>query len=153
MAVEHSLVLIKPDAVQRRFIGEVISRFEKKGLVVRGMRMVQASQTQAEAHYAVHREKPFFGSLVSFITSSPLVAMIVSGDEAVAVIRNLLGSTDGRSAAPGTIRGDLGCSLAANLVHASDSVENAGVEAAIWFPNGDGVLDWTPADEAWLDAE
>lgn len=153
MAVENSLVLIKPDAVQRRFIGEVISRFERKGLCVRAMRMLKASQTQAEAHYAVHREKPFFGSLVSFITSSPLVALIVSGDEAISVIRTLIGSTDGRSAQPGTIRGDFGCSLGANLVHASDSVENAGIEAAIWFPNGEGVLEWAITDEAWLDAD
>ncbi len=153
MAVEHSLVLIKPDAVQRRFIGEIIGRFEQKGLSISAMRFLQATQTHAEAHYAVHRDKPFFGALVSFITSSPLVALIISGDEAVSVIRNMIGPTDGRKAPPGTIRGDFGCSLGANLVHASDSVENAEIEASIWFPNGEGIVDWKICDEAWLDAD
>lgn len=153
MAVENSLVLIKPDAVQRRLSGEMISRFERKGLQIKAMRMLQASQTHAEAHYAVHRDKPFFGALVTFITSSPLIALIVSGDEAVAVIRNMIGPTDGRKAPPGTIRGDFGCSLGANLVHASDSVENAEVEAAIWFPGGEGLVDWQHCDKVWLDAD
>lgn len=153
MALEQSLVLIKPDAVQRRFVGDIVSRFEQKGLQIRAMSMVQATVEQAETHYGDHRERAFFSAVVGFISSSPIVALIIAGDDAIAVVRNMIGATDGRKAAPGTIRGDFGCSMGANLVHASDSVESAAKEAAIWFPNNTGILEWNTCDKEWLDAD
>ena len=151
MAMQTSLILIKPDAVQRGLMGDIISRFERKGLTIVGMRLVTADQATAEAHYAVHKDKPFFGSLVEFITSSPLVALAIRGDEAISVARNLIGATDGRKAAPGTIRGDYGISIGANLVHGSDSEENAEIELGIWFDKD--LSDWTPCTTPWLDAD
>ena len=152
MAVQQTLVLIKPDAVQRGLIGEIVARFERKGLTVAGMRLVQADQALAEQHYAVHSDKPFFKDLIAFITGSPLVAIALAGEEAVSVVRNLVGATDGRKAAPGTVRGDFGISVGANLVHGSDSEENAQTELALWFPGGEGIVDWTRCDAPWLDA-
>ena len=153
MASQRTLVLIKPDAVQRNLIGEVVGRFERKGLRIAGMRLMMAERAVAEQHYADHRDKPFFGSLIDFIVSAPLVALVVEGDEAVAVVRNLVGATDGRKAAAGTIRGDFGCSISANLVHGSDSAESAARELAIWFPDDAHVVDWQRADADWLDAD
>ncbi|NRA36717.1 MAG: nucleoside-diphosphate kinase [Planctomycetes bacterium] len=153
MASEQSLVLIKPDAVQRRFMGDIISRFENKGLSIQAMSLVQASKDQAEAHYSDHKDKGFFPAVVGFISSSPLVALVIAGDDAISVVRTMIGATDGRKAAPGTIRGDFACSMGANLVHASDSAENATKEMAIWFPDNAGVLDWSACDEGWLDAD
>ena len=151
MAQQTTHVLIKPDGVQRGLVGEILARFERKGLTVVGLKLVQADAEIAGRHYAVHADKPFFPSLMAFITSSPLVAVALRGNEAVAVVRNLMGATDGRKAAPGTIRGDFGCSIGANLVHGSDSVENADIELAVWFP--DGVAEWSRCDESWLDAD
>lgn len=131
---ERTLVLIKPDAVRRGLMGEIISRFERKGLSFDAMEMRTMDAALADAHYAEHVAKPFYPPLKEFMTSGPLVAAIVSGDEAVAVIRGLVGATDGRVAAAGTIRGDFSLSNRENLVHASDSVESAEREIKLWFP-------------------
>jgi nucleoside-diphosphate kinase len=131
---ERSLVLIKPDAVRRGLVGEIITRFERKGLTIDALLLRTMDADLADAHYAEHVEKAFYPPLKDFMTSGPLVAAIVSGDEAIAVIRALVGATDGRVAAAGTIRGDLSLSNRENLVHASDSTESAEREIKLWFP-------------------
>jgi nucleoside-diphosphate kinase len=133
--VERTLVLIKPDAVRRGLAGEVISRLERKGLALDAVRLRTMDSALADEHYAEHVHKAFYPSLKEFMTSGPLVAMVVSGDEAVAVVRALTGATDGRAAAPGTIRGDFSLSNRENLVHASDSADSAKREIALWFPD------------------
>jgi len=130
---ERSLVLLKPDAVRRGLMGEIITRFERKGLAITDLQMRQVSAEHADAHYAEHVEKGWYPSLRDFITGGPLVAVVVEGDEAVTVVRGLVGSTDGRKATPGTIRGDFSLSGSENLVHASDSPESAARELALWF--------------------
>ena len=152
MANERTLILIKPDAVQRNVAGDIISRFERKGLTINGIKMIKATSELARAHYAPHVDKPFYPDLEKFITASPLIALVASGNDAVSVVRNLVGATDGRKAAPGTIRGDFSTSVCANLVHASDSTENAEIEIGIWFAGGEGLIDWERADNFWLDA-
>lgn len=131
---ERTLVLVKPDAVRRGLVGEVISRFERKGLTIETMRLRTMDAALADQHYAEHLEKPFYPPLKAFMTSGPLVAMVLSGDEAIDVVRALTGATDGRKAAPGTIRGDFSLSNRENLVHASDSPDSAKREIALWFP-------------------
>ncbi|GAA1795850.1 nucleoside-diphosphate kinase [Planosporangium flavigriseum] len=131
---ERTLVLVKPDAVRRGLVGEVISRFERKGLTIEEMRLRTMDGALADAHYAEHVDKPFYPPLKEFMTSGPLVAMILSGDQAIEVVRALTGATDGRKAAPGTIRGDFSLSNRENLVHASDSPESAKREIELWFP-------------------
>ncbi len=131
--MEQTLILIKGDGVRRRLIGEIIRRIEAKGLDIRTMQLMGVSQELAEEHYAEHREKPFFGGLVEFITATPVVAMRIEGDNAIAVMRRLMGSTNPAEAAPGTIRGDLALSLPDNLVHGSDSPENAERELKLFF--------------------
>ena len=148
MTIQRTFVILKPDAVQRGLVGEILSRFERKGLLLTGLSFLRATQEQATAHYLEHREKPFFAGLVAFITSSPLVALTLDGDEAIAVVRTLVGTTDGRKAPPGTIRGDFGLSRSSNLVHASDSPESAERELAIWFPTGS--LAWESALATWV---
>lgn len=148
---QRTLVLIKPDAVQRGLVGAVLARFESKGLRIAAMKLLKASAEIASKHYAEHRERPFFGSLVQFFTSSPLVAVVLEGDDAIAVVRTLIGTTDARKSPPGTIRGDLANSKSNNLVHASDSPESATRELAIWFP--DGVPAATRCDTAWVEPE
>jgi len=130
---QQTLVLIKPDAVARGLVGEVLGRLERKGLRIEAMRLRTMDAALADAHYAEHVEKPFYPPLKEFMTSGPLVSLIVSGDEAITVVRALAGSTDGRAAAPGTIRGDLSLSNRENLIHASDSPESAKREIALWF--------------------
>jgi nucleoside-diphosphate kinase len=147
--MERTLVLLKPDAVQRHLIGEILGRFERKGLKVVGLKLVQASKALAEQHYAVHKERPFYGSLITFLTSGPTVAVVLEGREAVAAVRNLMGATDGVKAAVGTVRGDYAISVQNNLVHGSDSVENAQSEIALWF-KADELVAWTPVDNAWV---
>lgn len=149
MPVQRALILIKPDAVQRGLIAEVLGRFERKGLRVVGMKFLVPSAEQATAHYAEHAGKPFFPSLLQFITSSPLVALAIEGDSAVSVGRTLIGPTDGRLAPPGTIRGDLGLSKSNNLVHGSDSPESAERELKIWFP--EGLVAWRRCDTIWAE--
>ena len=131
--MEQTLILIKGDGVRRRLIGEIIHRIEAKGLDIRTMQLMDVSQELAEEHYAEHREKPFFGELVEFITSTPVVAMRIEGDSAIGVMRRLMGSTNPAEAAPGTIRGDLALSLPDNLVHGSDSPESAQRELKLFF--------------------
>lgn len=130
---QRTLVLIKPDAVRRGLVGEIVSRLERKGLRLEEMRLRTMDGALADAHYADHVEKPFYPPLREFMTSGPLVSLIVSGDESIPVIRALAGATDGRAAAPGTIRGDLSLSNRENLIHASDSEESAEREIKLWF--------------------
>jgi len=132
---ERTLVLIKPDAVARGLIGEVIGRFERKGLTIDTMVLRDMDPALADQHYAEHVNKVFYPPLKEFMTSGRLVAMVLSGDQAVEVVRGLVGATDGRKAAAGTIRGDLSLSNQRNLVHASDSVDSAAREIALWFPD------------------
>jgi len=131
--MEQTLVLVKPDGVRRRLIGEIVTRIERKGLDVRAMRMMTVSRELAEEHYGEHREKPFFGELVEFITSGPVVAMTVEGEGAVSVVRTLMGATNPAKAAPGTIRGDLALDMEQNLIHGSDSAESAERELGLFF--------------------
>jgi nucleoside-diphosphate kinase len=131
---ERSLVLIKPDAVRRGLVGEIVSRFERKGLAIDALVLRTMDGELADAHYAEHVEKAFYPPLKAFMTAGPLVAAIVSGDEAIAVIRTLVGATDGRAAAAGTIRGDLSLSNRENLVHAAPAAEPAEREIKLWFP-------------------
>ena len=137
--MEKSLIIIKPDGVQRRLIGEIIGRIERKGLKITAMKLLEVSQELAEKHYAVHKGKPFYESLVSFITSGPVVAMAVQGPNAISVLRKLMGKTFGFEAEPGTIRGDFGVSTQFNLVHGSDSPETAEFELSLWFGDNDYV--------------
>ena len=133
MAAEQTLILIKPDAVQRLLAGRILARFEDRGLKIVGLKLVTVSRELAERHYDVHRSKPFFGGLVDFITSSPLIAAVLEGPNAIAVVRAMVGATRPHEAAPGTIRGDLALETAQNLVHASDGPETATAELALWF--------------------
>ena len=132
---QRTLVLIKPDAVRRGLVGEVLSRFEAKRLTIVALQHRAIDVAMADAHYAEHVEQPWYPPLREFAVSGPLVALVLEGDEAIAVVRLLNGSTDGRQAAPGTIRGDLSLSNRENLVHASDSEESAAREIALWFPD------------------
>ncbi|MDX6223060.1 MAG: nucleoside-diphosphate kinase [Frankiales bacterium] len=134
MATERTLVLIKPDAVRRGLVGEVLSRFERKGLAVVAMDLRAMDAAMADRHYADHVEKPWYPPLREFMTSGPLVAAILEGDEAISVVRTLVGATDGRAAAAGTIRGDFSLSNRENLVHASDSAGSAARETSLFFP-------------------
>ena len=142
MAVQKTLVLVKPDGVRRGLIGEVISRFERKGLKIRALKMLWMSREQAEEFYSAHREKPFFNDLVEFITSGPIVAMVLEGDEAISVVRLMIGATDGRKAAPGTIRGDFALAIQDNVVHASDSPESFEREFSVIFREEDVVPEY-----------
>lgn len=130
---QRTLLLVKPDGVQRAIVGRVLTRFEERGLKLVGLKLVHVSRDLAEAHYAVHRERPFFKGLVDFITSSPLVAAVLEGPNAITIVRAMNGATRPHEAAPGSIRGDLAVETAQNLVHASDSPENAAAEIALWF--------------------
>ena len=135
---QRTLVLVKPDGVKKGLIGEIISRLERKGLAIAAMRMLQMDDALARRHYAVHDGKPFFAGLVEFITSGPVVAVVVEGEKCVEVVRRLMGETDPVRAAPGTIRGDFGLDIGENLIHGSDSDENARKEMANFFP---GLVD------------
>ena len=131
---ERTLVLIKPDAVRRGLVGEVLGRLERKGLTVEAMTLRTMDVALADQHYAEHVERPYYPGLRDFMTSGPLVSLVVRGDEAITVVRTLIGATDGRKAAPGSIRGDLSLSNRENLVHASDSADSAKREIGLWFP-------------------
>jgi nucleoside-diphosphate kinase len=133
MATQRTLVLCKPDAVQRGLVGRIISRFEEKGLKIAGLKMLQVDEALAGRHYAEHLEKPFYPELLAFITASPVVALAVEGDNAVEVVRNLMGVTNPQKAGSGTIRGDFGLHLTMNLVHGSDSLASAQRELALFF--------------------
>lgn len=133
MQPERTLILLKPDAVERRLVGELIGRFESKGLTLVALKLMRVARPLAEEHYAEHRQKPFFGELIEFITRSPVVALVAEGPQAVKVVRQMLGATNPFEAVPGTIRGDFGLDLSANLVHGSDSLESAQREIARFF--------------------
>jgi nucleoside-diphosphate kinase len=147
--MQQTLLLLKPDAVQRRLVGTLIERFERKGLRLAGLKFVQADRALAEQHYAVHKGKPFYESLLGFLTSGPTVAMVWEGREAVAVCRNLIGATDGVKAAPGTIRGDFALTVQNNLIHGSDSPENAAAEVALWFGPKE-LVSYAVTDASWI---
>lgn len=147
--MERTLVLLKPDAVQRRLIGDLVGRFERKGLQVVGLKLVHASRELAEKHYEVHKARPFFESLIQFLTGGPTVAIALEGPNAVAVVRNIMGPTDGSKAAPGTVRGDYAISIQNNLVHGSDSVDNAKIELALWF-KADELVNYKLVDHPWV---
>jgi len=147
--MQQTLILLKPDAVQRRFVGAILGRFESKGLRLAGLKLIQAPRELAEKHYAMHKGKPFYESLLSFLTSGPTLAVVLEGREAVAACRSLMGTTDGVKAAPGTIRGDFALSVQNNLVHGSDSPENAAIEIALWF-KPDELTAYTTTDANWV---
>jgi nucleoside-diphosphate kinase len=138
MAVERSLVLIKPDAMERALAGEILGRIERRGFTLRAAKLLRVDRALGEEHYAEHREKPFFGELVDFITSAPTLALVAEGEGAIATLRTTIGATNPADAAPGTIRGDLALAMPDNLVHGSDSPESAEREIALWF--GDDEL-------------
>jgi nucleoside-diphosphate kinase len=133
LAAERTLVLIKPDAVRRHLAGEILARFEQRGLEIRDARLLTVERSLAEEHYAEHAEKPFFGELVEFITSAPTLALVIEGESAISVVRTTMGATNPADAPPGTIRGDLALAMPDNLVHGSDSLESAQREIALWF--------------------
>jgi len=146
---ERTLVLIKPDGVQRLLTGRILARYEDRGLKIIGLKLIQVSRELAERHYAIHREKPFFAGLVDFITSGPLVAAVLEGPNAIAVVRAMNGATRPHEAAPGSIRGDFALETAQNLVHASDSAETADTEVALWF-RPDELLEYDRDVDRWV---
>ncbi|MGE0713767.1 MAG: nucleoside-diphosphate kinase [Planctomycetota bacterium] len=146
--MEKTLILLKPDAVQRRLIGRILSRFEDKGLRIAGMKLMQVTEALAAEHYKEHKARPFYPGLVKFITSSPVVALCVEGPHAIQVCRDMMGATFGFKANPGTIRGDFGVSNQYNLVHGSDGPEAAERELGLYFPKGEGICSWATADAA-----
>ncbi|MEZ4660941.1 MAG: nucleoside-diphosphate kinase [Caldilineaceae bacterium] len=146
--MERTFVILKPDAVQRGLVGEIILRFERRGLKLAAMKMIHVSDELARQHYAVHAERPFFKGLIEYITSSPVVALVLEGTGAIAVVRSTVGATKPAEAAPGTIRADFGLEIGRNLVHASDGPDTAASEIALWF--GDALIDWPRNTDAWI---
>jgi len=147
--MERTFCMIKPDGVQRRLVGRILSRFEDKGLRIVGLKLLHLSREQAERLYAIHKGKPFYDSLVRFVTSSPVVVMVIEGHQAVAVVRKLLGATFGFNAEPGTIRGDYGGSKGFNLIHGSDAVESAQREIPVFFQESE-LVRYEHADHVWV---
>jgi nucleoside-diphosphate kinase len=131
--LEHTLVIIKPDAVQRGLIGEIINRFERRELRIVGMKLIQIDEALAQRHYALHKEKPFYEALIDYITSSPVVVMVLEGNHAIEIVRNTMGATNPADAAPGTIRADFGQEIGRNLVHGSDGLKTAAFEVPLFF--------------------
>ena len=148
--MERSLVLIKPDAIQRGLAGEIICRLEKRGLKIVAMKMLQMDKGLAQRHYAIHEGKAFFNDLVDFITSSPIIASIFQGKDAVNVIRQTMGTTDPAKSLPGTIRGDFGLDIGHNLIHGSDSLENASKEITLFF-SAEEICDYHRDIDKWID--
>ena len=146
---ERTLVLVKPDGVQRQLVGRILSRYEERGLRIVGLKLVKVDRELAERHYAVHKGKPCFEGLVAFITSGPLVAAALEGPDAIAMVRTMNGATKPVEATPGTIRGDLAVEMGQNLVHASDSVESAATELGIWF-TGDELVTYRREIDRWV---
>ena len=147
--METTLVLLKPDAIQRGLAGEIVSRLEKTGLKIKGMKLMHVSQKLANQHYGEHVGKPFFDGLVSFITSGPIVAMALEGNGAVAIVRKTMGATNPADSPPGTVRGDYGIDIGRNLVHGSDSVESAKRELALFFDDAE-LIDYSRATDPWI---
>lgn len=147
--MERTFLAIKPDGVQRKLVGEIIRRFEAKGFTLVGLKLMNVSRELAETHYGVHRERPFFSSLVEFITSGPVVAMVWEGDGVIASARKLIGATNPLNAEPGTIRGDLGVNVGRNLIHGSDAPETAQQEVSLWFKDEE-LVSWQPTLMPWI---
>ncbi len=147
--LQRTFVAIKPDGVQRGLIGEIVSRFERKGLKFVGMKFMQVTRELAENHYGEHKGKGFFEGLVSFITSGPIVAMVFEGKDAIVIARNLIGATNPTASAPGTIRGDLALEIGRNMVHGSDSPESAKREIGIFFKDSE-LVEWTRTSQCWI---
>ncbi|MBL8857293.1 MAG: nucleoside-diphosphate kinase [Planctomycetes bacterium] len=147
--LERTLVLLKPDCIQRFQAGEVLARFERKGLQIVGLKMRQFEKSLLEKHYEAHKERPFFAGLVKFMGSGPAVAVAIEGKDAIEVVRKLMGKTNSRQAEPGTIRGDLAMSFSTNLVHGSDSPEAAARELKIFFPDANELVAWKPSNLNW----
>ncbi|WP_152054450.1 nucleoside-diphosphate kinase [Tautonia marina] len=147
--MQHTLVIFKPDCVQRRLVGQILQRFEAKGLRIAALKMIQVSQELAQQHYGEHKERPFFPSLIEFITGGPVVVAVLAGPEAVSVVRGMMGKTSGIEAAPGTIRGDFSVSKQNNLIHGSDSAESADREIALWFTPQE-LLAYDLAGQHWV---
>lgn len=147
--MERTLIIFKPDALHRQLVGRILARFEEKGLRIVALKMQQSPRAQVEKHYAVHRERPFYGSLVEFMTSGPVILAVLEGPSAIAVVRNLLGATNGQQAAPGTIRGDFGLDQQYNLVHASDGAETAKTEIELFF-RPDEILRYERVTDRWI---
>jgi len=146
--MERTFVMIKPDGVQRGLIGEIIHRFERRGLKIVSMKLVHVSQELAEKHYAVHKGRPFYNALISYITSGPVVAMVLEGSNAITVARNTMGATNPAEASPGTIRADFGIEIGRNLVHGSDGPETAAFEIDLWF--GSDIPSWDRSTDRWI---
>jgi len=146
--METTYIMIKPDGVQRGLIAEILGRFERKGLKLVGLKSVVPSKETAETHYAVHAERPFYPGLIKFLTSGPVVCMAWSGKDAITVARTLIGSTNGREATPGTIRGDFGMDMGFNMIHGSDAADTAEFELGLWFP--EGLMDWEQTITSWV---
>jgi nucleoside-diphosphate kinase len=147
--MEHSLIILKPDAIQRGLIGAIITRLEQRGLHIIGLKMMHIDDGLAKRHYAVHDGKPFFASLVSYITSSPVVVVVVAGNNVIQIVRNTVGATNPTQAAMGTIRGDYGLEIGRNLIHASDSPENGEQEVRLFFTNEE-LCSWHRTVDTWI---
>ena len=147
--MQRTLIILKPDSIQRRLVGEILRRFEAKGLTLAALKLMQVDRALGEKHYAEHKDRPFFGGLIDFITSGPVLVGVLVGTEAVSVVRKMLGKTNGSEAEPGTIRGDFSNSKQNNLVHGSDSPESAAREIALWFGPGE-VVDYAIAGGEWV---
>lgn len=147
--MEQTLVLVKPDGVQRGLIGEIITRLERRGLKLIGMKFMQVSRELASTHYEAHVGKPFYEGLVNYITSSPIVAMVWEGKDGIQVVRTTMGATNAAAAAPGTIRGDFAVEIGRNLVHGSDGPESAGREVALFFTS-DELINWQRENDRWI---
>lgn len=147
--MEKTFLMVKPDGVQRELIGEIVSRFEKKGFQLVGAKLMNVSKETAEKHYAEHKERPFFGELVDFITSSPVFAMVWQGENVIATARQMMGSTNPKDAAPGTIRGDFGVTVGKNIIHGSDSPESAVREIGIFFKEEE-LVEYSKLINNWI---
>lgn len=147
--MERTLIIFKPDAMNRMLVGRILNRFEEKGLRLVGMKLQKTPRTQVEKHYEVHKERPFYKALCDFMTSAPVIVAALEGPQAITVVRNMLGATDGRAAAPGTIRGDYGLDKQYNLVHASDSPETAAFELGLFF-KPEELVEYKRAPDAWI---
>ena len=146
--MERTFMILKPDAVQRGLVGEIVGRLERRGLKLVAMKMIRVSRALAEEHYAVHKGRPFYDGLIEYIISSPVVALVAEGTSAIAVVRKVVGATNPADAEPGTIRADFGLEIGRNLVHASDGAETAVSEIALWF--GEDLLAWERNIDAWI---
>ncbi|GAA0146269.1 kinase [Lithospermum erythrorhizon] len=146
--MEHTFIMIKPDGVQRGLVGEIISRFEKKGFSLKGLKFLTVERSFAESHYADLSAKPFFNGLVEYIVSGPVVAMVWEGKSVVSTGRTIIGATNPLASAPGTIRGDFAIDIGRNIIHGSDSVESARKEIALWFP--EGIAEWQSSLHSWI---